>query len=91
MHSIKIGKGDAVTFDGSPTSLELKVMEMRAERNSLLADTDIWGASDRTMKADMKTYRQELRDLPANSNPALVDEKTDHTLTGVTWPTKPAE
>ena len=89
MHSIKIGKGDAVTFDGSPTSLELKVMEMKAERNSLLADTDKWAASDRTMTEKMKTYRQELRDLPADSNPALVDEKTDHTLTGVTWPTLP--
>jgi len=89
MLSIQIGKGETVTFEGEPTSLELKVMEMRAERNSRLADTDMWSASDRTMSEEMKTYRQDLRDLPANSNPALVDADTDHNLTGVTWPTKP--
>tara|TARA_R110002051_G_scaffold316154_1_gene395400 strand:- start:54 stop:326 length:273 start_codon:yes stop_codon:yes gene_type:complete len=89
MHSIKIGNGSAVTFDSDSTSLELKVMEMRAERNSRLADTDMWATADRKMTADQTAYRKALRDLPANSNPALVDEKTDHNLTGVTWPTKP--
>lgn len=53
--------------------------ELRAERDRLLAETDWWAVSDRTMSAEQTAYRQALRDLPANtpdpSNP--------------TWPTKP--
>ena len=55
----------------------LKVL--RKKRNSLLKETDFYALSDVTMSDDMKTYRQALRDLPANtsdpSNP--------------TYPTKP--
>ena len=53
--------------------------DLRGERNDKLADTDWTANSDVTMTDEMKTYRQALRDLPANtsdpSNP--------------TWPTKP--
>ncbi len=53
---------------------------MRAERDRLLAGTDYLGLSDVTMSADMQTYRQALRDLPANtSDPA-----------SPTWPVKPS-
>ena len=45
-----------------------------------LQETDFYSLSDVTMPNDMKTYRQELRDLPANTaDPA-----------DVTWPTKPS-
>lgn len=37
----------------------------RAERNSLLASTDWTASSDVTMSDAMKTYRQALRDVPA--------------------------
>ena len=37
----------------------------RAERNSLLASTDLTASSDVTMSDAMKTYRQALRDVPA--------------------------
>ena len=40
---------------------------LRAERNQLLAETDYFALSDVTMTADMTTYRQALRDLPANT------------------------
>ena len=54
--------------------------DLRWERNSLLAETDSYGLSDRTMTGDMQRYRQQLRDLPANtSDPANVQ-----------WPTKPS-
>ncbi len=44
---------------------------LRAERNRLLAATDWWGVSDRTMSDAETAYRQALRDLPANtSDPA---------------------
>ena len=52
---------------------------LREDRNALLAETDWMANSDVTMSDAWKTYRQALRDLPANtkdpSNP--------------TYPTKP--
>ena len=36
----------------------------RRWRDAELADTDMYGLSDRTMSAAMSTYRQELRDMP---------------------------
>ena len=41
---------------------------LRAERNRLLAATDWWGVSDRTMSHAESAYRQALRDLPANTD-----------------------
>ena len=55
---------------------------LRSKRNRLLAETDFYALSDVTMSDDMKTYRQELRDLPAGKDTV---EKCDN----VTWPTKP--
>jgi hypothetical protein len=40
---------------------------LRTQRNQLLAETDWTANSDVTMTADMTTYRQALRDLPANT------------------------
>ena len=37
---------------------------LRSRRDALLAATDFYALSDVTMSDDMKTYRQELRDLP---------------------------
>ena len=56
---------------------------MRDDRNRLLADTDWYGVSDLTMSADMTTYRQNLRDLPAGKT-------TKAHVDAATWPTKPA-
>ena len=55
---------------------------LRAKRNRLLAATDYYGLSDVTMSDDMKTYRQDLRDLPAGKDTV---EKCEN----ATWPTKP--
>ena len=55
---------------------------LRARRNQLLAETDFYALSDVTMSEEMKTYRQELRDLPEGKDTV---EKCDN----VTWPTKP--
>ena len=56
---------------------------LRGDRNRLLADTDWYGSSDLTMSADMTTYRQDLRDLPAGKT-------TKAHVDAATWPTKPA-
>ena len=55
---------------------------LRQERNRRLAETDFYGNSDVTMSDDMKTYRQNLSDLPAGKDTV---DKCDN----VTWPTKP--
>ena len=55
---------------------------LRSRRNQLLAQTDFYALSDVTMSNDMKTYRQNLRDLPAGKDTV---EKCDN----ATWPTKP--
>ena len=56
--------------------------DLRAKRNRLLAATDYYALSDVTMSDDMKTYRQELRDLPA-------DKDTVEKCNNATFPTKP--
>tara|TARA_R110000851_G_scaffold85820_2_gene186430 strand:+ start:278 stop:610 length:333 start_codon:yes stop_codon:yes gene_type:complete len=41
---------------------------LRLERNKRLLDTDWWAVSDRTITDAETTYRQALRDLPANTD-----------------------
>ena len=52
---------------------------VRPKRNALIAETDWWATSDRTMSAEQIAYRQALRDITAQSG----------FPTDVTWPTKP--
>ena len=59
--------------------IEHQWSDLRKQRDKLLAETDWLGNSDVTMSAKWKTYRQALRDLPANT--------TDPT--NPTYPTKP--
>ena len=56
--------------------------DLRAKRNRLLAETDFYALSDVTMSDDMKTYRKNLRDLPAGKDTVKKCEDA-------TWPTKP--
>ena len=52
---------------------------LRNKRDTLLQQTDVWALTDRSITDAQKKYRQDLRDLPANtSDPA-----------NPTWPTKP--
>ena len=45
------------------TTFEEAMQDLRAERNSKLAETDYLALSDRTLSTDMNTYRQQLRDI----------------------------
>ena len=56
--------------------------DLRQRRNRLLAETDYLALSDNTLSDDMKTYRQNLRDLPAGKD-------TVEKCNNATWPTKP--
>jgi len=65
---------------------------LREERNKKLFDTDYRIVVDfphpsEEVKQAWITYRQELRDLPANSTPGFHENGQ---LTGVTWPTPPS-
>lgn len=79
-------KQEALAEDATSVAKEL--------RTAKLAETDYLALSDQTMSDAMITYRQALRDLPADSvnwNPSFTwDDATDSVvLTGVTFPTKP--
>jgi len=77
---VKIGQGKRVVVENGDEAGMLVVND-RAERNSLLADTDMYLIDDFPVSASnltkWKTYRQELRDMDF-SDPD-----------NITWPTKP--
>ena len=56
---------------------------LSAQRNQKLAETDYLALSDNTLADNMKTYRQQLRDLTSGLD--TVDK-----VNNVTWPTKPS-
>ena len=87
------GDNDAWDAEGNVVELDESAIEavfatvaneqgfksLRYKRDKLLAATDWWATSDRTMTAEQTAYRQALRDLPANTtDPA-----------NPVWPTKP--
>ena len=55
---------------------------LRQERDRRLAETDWMAGSDVTMSSTWTTYRQALRDVPAQDGVTGLDD--------VTWPTKPS-
>tara|TARA_R110000772_G_scaffold151656_2_gene262448 strand:+ start:218 stop:514 length:297 start_codon:yes stop_codon:yes gene_type:complete len=70
---------NVVEYDLAAVALEVSIMDVREQRDSLIAATDWWALPDRTMSAEQKAYRQALRDITAQSG----------FPTDITWPTKP--
>ena len=70
-----------VKDDASLTTYQTaeKWKNIRRDRNKRLTDTDYLALNDTTLSADMKTYRQALRDVPKQSDPD-----------NITWPSKPS-
>lgn len=62
----------------APSETDIKWMQVRNQRNSLLAECDWRAFSDVTLSDEWKTYRQALRDVPTQADPD-----------NITWPTKP--
>ena len=62
-------------------SNEVALSRLRSRRGKLLRETDHFALSDNTLSDEMKKYRKDLRDLPANTS----DPKNP------TWPTKPSD
>ena len=73
---------DAEEKAGADGALARAQANLRRERNRRLAETDFYALSDVTLADNMKTYRQNLRDLPDGKDTV---DKCDN----VTWPTKP--
>ena len=71
-----------------------KLAKIREIRNSKLQETDYMANSDYTMPDYIKTWRQSLRDIPANNDSSKYDDllKRDDkgNLTHAIW-TKPTE
>ena len=60
---------------------DLQEQAARFKRDNLIALTDYYALSDRTMSDEIRTYRQALRDITAHENwPYLADSD---------WPIKP--
>ena len=64
--------------------------ELRRQRDAKLAETDWTALSDVTLADNMKTYRQQLRDLPASADGKDASLASDGSLENVKWPQKPA-
>ena len=70
---------DAVASETTTVVNDWNLAALRKKRNRLLAETDYLALSDVTLSSEMTTYRQALRDLPANTtDPA-----------NPVWPVKP--
>ena len=67
---------EIATMDSEQNSM--KPMMARAERDTLLSESDIYALADR-ITDEWKTYRQALRDVPSQAG--FPDN--------ITWPTKP--
>ena len=72
----EIAAGEAYARDVLPLE---QMAALRRQRNQLLTETDYLALSDSTLTDEMRSYRQALRDLPANT----VDPANP------VWPVKP--
>jgi hypothetical protein len=84
--------GDGITppsqsaLDAKATEIDnaYPMKELRKKRNELLSKSDWMAMSDRITTDAQKTYRQALRDLPANQTPS------DMQLSNISWPEEPS-
>ena len=70
-------------FSGDDTAKDARLLadkwvNVRRDRDRRLSETDYLALKDSTLSAGMKTYRQELRDVPTQSDPD-----------NIVWPSKP--
>ena len=66
----------------APSKFDMALEDLRVNRNRLLKETDYLALSDNTLSDDMRTYRQDLRDI---TNGLTTVEQVN----AVVFPTKP--
>ena len=76
VYNIKV---ESTTADEQAALTTTQWYLIRAQRNSLIEQTDWRAGSDVTLSDEWKTYRQALRDVPTQSNPD-----------NISWPTMPS-
>ena len=77
-----ISKAD-IQAQFTAVEFDMAMEDLRAKRNNLLKETDHYALSDQTLSDDMRTYRQDLRDI-TNGLTTVAD------VEAVVFPTKPA-
>jgi len=60
-----------------------RMVDLRKQRDKLLAETDWMGNQDYSITDAWKTYRQALRDVTSQT-------PSDDALSNINWPTKPS-
>ena len=73
---------DAIEEKWNEGAFDRAIKHLRMKRDNLLKETDYLALSDNTMTDEMKTYRQELRDITNNLT-------TEEEVRAVEFPTKP--
>ena len=76
-----ISKAD-IEAQFTAVEFDMAMENLRTKRNNLLAETDYYALSDQTLSDDMRTYRQDLRDITEGLT--TVEE-----VNAVVFPTKP--
>tara|TARA_B100000780_G_scaffold113706_1_gene79656 strand:- start:44 stop:337 length:294 start_codon:yes stop_codon:yes gene_type:complete len=85
---VEMSDAEQTTFDNKQTAYvnatpARRMVELRRQRDKLLAETDYMGNSDVTLSDAWKTYRQALRDVTSQT-------PSDDVLSNINWPTKPS-
>ena len=73
---------DQEEADWEAGAFDRAIADLRQRRNALLSATDFYALSDVEMSDDMKTYRQQLRDITNGVN-------TEAKAKNKEFPTKP--
>jgi len=85
---VQLTDAEQKDFDDNNTAWEKdapnrRMVELRRQRDMLLAETDWMGNQDVTISSAWKTYRQALRDITTQT-------PSDDALSNITFPTKPS-
>ena len=85
---VEMTDAEQTTFDNANTAWTnaapaRRMVELRRQRDILLAETDYMALGDVTLSDAWKTYRQALRDI-TDTTPS------DDALSNITFPTKPS-
>ena len=74
---------EAMTTLWNNESPARRMVDLRKQRDKLLAETDYMALGDVTLSDAWKTYRQALRDITGTT-------PSDDALSNITFPTKPS-
>ena len=85
---VEMADAEQTAFDNANTAWTnaapaRRMVDLRKQRDKLLAETDYMALGDVTLSDAWKTYRQALRDITGTT-------PSDDALSNITFPTKPS-